>query len=85
MKTITLYRSAICPRCHMARKHLIGLQKQYGEFFIEEVDIMVNPLRTWQDGIRMIPALKIDDKILSGLYLGREAIEKFITEETRHQ
>lgn len=85
MKKITFYRSALCPRCHMAGKHLLALQKQYGDFHIDEVDIMVNPLRTWQDGIRMIPAIKIDAKILSGLYLGREAIEQFITSETGNQ
>ncbi len=81
MRKITLYRSALCPRCYMARKHLLDLQKEYGGFSIDEVDIMVNPLTTWRDGIRMIPAIRINDSTLSGLYLDREAIEQFITEE----
>jgi len=63
----------------MAKKHLLDLQKEYGGFSIEEVDIMTNPIKSWQAGIRMIPALKIDDKSLSGLYLSREAIKKFIS------
>ena len=65
----------------MARKHLLEIEKENGDVSFEEVDVMANPLKTWKDGVRMIPAIRIGDKILSGLYLSREAVKKFITAE----
>lgn len=35
-------------------------------------------MKTWQDGIRMIPALKIEDKTLSGVFLNKTQILSFI-------
>jgi len=64
----------------MARKHLLNLQNQYGNFRISEVDCLANPRKTWENGIRMIPALKIDNTILSGIYLSHRLIEQFIIE-----
>jgi hypothetical protein len=47
---------------------------------IIEVDILAHPLQTWSDGIRMFPALKIGDRILSGITLDRKKIRPFIQE-----
>ncbi|MBA3008324.1 MAG: hypothetical protein KJ900_12500 [Proteobacteria bacterium] len=80
MIDITLYRSALCPRCHMARKTLYELIDNKPEIHVEEVDIVTNPLRAWKDGIRFIPTLKSGDKILSGVFLSRTEIHNFLKE-----
>ena len=45
---------------------------------IETVEVTTNPLKSWQDGIRMIPALRGGGKTLSGLLLSPEMIRSFI-------
>ncbi len=81
MKKITFYRSALCPRCYVAKNHLMKLQKEYDNCIIEEIDILTNPLKSWRAGIRMVPALKIEYKILAGLYLSFKDISQFISNE----
>jgi glutaredoxin-related protein len=75
---ITLYRSSLCPRCALARKFLQQLAAADPSIEIEEIDILASPRRTWRDGIRMIPAVKIGDDIASGLYLSKNDIAGFI-------
>ncbi len=75
---ITLYRSFLCPRCYLAKKHLLEIAGQHSNITIKEIDIMTHPLKTWQDGIRLIPALKVKDKILSGVLLNKKQIITFI-------
>ena len=45
---------------------------------IETVEVTTNPLRTWQDGIRMFPALRGGGKTLSGMLLSTQKIRSFI-------
>ena len=45
---------------------------------IETVEVTTNPLKSWQDGIRLIPALRGGGKTLSGLLLSPEMIRSFI-------
>ncbi|EKD35233.1 MAG: Glutaredoxin 2 [uncultured bacterium] len=78
---ITFYRSNLCPRCHLARKYLQQLASADSSLRIEEVDALLSPRQAWQDGIRMIPAVKIGDQILSGLYLSRDDIAAFIARQ----
>lgn len=75
---ITLYKSSLCPRCHLAKKALLELTENRPEFEVELVDILTSPRRTLQDGIRMIPALKIGERLLSGVYLKKAAIARFL-------
>jgi hypothetical protein len=81
---ITLYRSFLCPRCFLAKKYLQEIAQQKDNLTIIEVDIMDQPIKSWQDGIRLIPALKIDNKILSGIFLNKTQILNFI-EEQQHK
>jgi glutaredoxin len=76
---ITLYKSMFCPRCHLAGKYLLEITSNDPEIHVEEVDVLAAPRRTWNDGIRMIPTLKIDDHILSALFMSRANIADFIT------
>ena len=76
--TITLYVSVLCPRCHIAKKHLVKLLEKHPSLEMEIVDVTANPLRMWKDGIRMIPALTYNGRTLSGLWLTKSAISNFI-------
>ncbi len=77
---ITFYSSKLCPRCYMARRSLKEICNSDEQFEIEEIDILQQPKRTWQAGIRMIPALQVDNEILSGAYLTKLQILRFIQE-----
>lgn len=67
----------------MARKYLKQIALTDPTIAIEEVDILLFPQRAWKDGVRMIPALKIDNTLKSSLYLNKEAIMEFISMHTR--
>ena len=76
---IIFYKSKLCPRCFIAGKHLQAVCANDPHIQIEEVELLTSPLRTWRDGIRMVPALKVGDTILSGIYLSHEVITDFVT------
>ncbi len=67
----------------MARKTLYELLDNRPDIDVEEVDIVTNPLRAWKDGVRFIPTLKSGDKTLTGVFLSREEIQRFLEEATR--
>lgn len=75
---LVFYKSALCPRCAAAKKSLQALIADNPAINVEEIDILTAPLRTWGDGIRMIPALRHGERVLSGLLLTREAIAAFL-------
>jgi predicted DsbA family dithiol-disulfide isomerase len=84
---ITLYKSAFCPRCYLARKYLHEIIASKPEIQVIEVDILTAPRQSWNDGIRMIPALKIDERVLSALFMSKTNIADFIARrlsENRH-
>ena len=76
---ITFYHSSLCPRCFFTRRMLLELIHRK-EIELEEIDILAHPMKTWLDGIRIFPAIKAGDRILSGVFLGREKMESFINE-----
>jgi hypothetical protein len=80
---ITFYKSRLCPRCFLAKKHLLAVRSIHPHLEIEEVELLISPLRTWRDGIKMVPALKVGDSILSGVYLSEKAIRDFIAMESK--
>jgi glutaredoxin len=75
---ITLYKSALCPRCHFARKYLLEIAACDPEIEVNEVDILTAPRLSWSAGIRLIPALRIDNHILSAMFMSRTNIADFI-------
>lgn len=75
---ITLYKSSLCPRCHFARKSLEQLAAARLDVELEVVDILSSPRRALQDGVRMIPAIKSGERLLSGIYLNRTSIAAFL-------
>jgi hypothetical protein len=64
----------------MVDRELTKLQKQDPDLEVIKIDVVTNPLRAWKEGIRMFPALKAGDKVLSGIFLGGDEIRKFIDE-----
>lgn len=78
---VILYKSALCPRCYLARRHLLEVIKEYHNVTVDEIDLLSSPQKTWQDGIRMIPAIKIGDEVLSAAYLTRQQIGEFIAQQ----
>lgn len=64
----------------MVDRELTKLQEEDPNLEITKIDIVTNPLQTWKNGIRMFPALKNGDKILSGILLSGKEIRKFIDE-----
>ena len=61
-------------------RELTKLSPDFPNIDIERVDIMAHPRQTWNDGIRMIPALKNGDRILSGILLAKKDIQRFMEE-----
>ena len=59
-------------------RELTKLQEEDSDLKIIKIDIVTNPLQTWKNGIRMFPALKYGEKILSGVVLSGKEIRKFI-------
>ena len=45
---------------------------------LETIEISTNLKRTWKSGIRLFPALKIGDDILSGVLLSADKMRQFI-------
>ncbi|WP_458778239.1 hypothetical protein [Desulforhopalus sp. 52FAK] len=58
---------------------MLTLTQKNPEIQIEEVDILTSPATAWRDGIKMIPAIKIDEAVLSSLYLSPRKIEDFVS------
>lgn len=77
---ITFYHSTLCPRCYLARRILLDILQDSQDILIEEIDVLAHPLRTWSDGIRVFPALKIGDRILGSILPSRNKMLAFIQE-----
>lgn len=77
---ISLYKSSFCPRCYVAQKYLLKITAQHPEITVEIIDVAAAPRRSWNDGIRMVPALKIDNHILSALFISKDNICDFINQ-----
>ncbi|MHB8810087.1 MAG: hypothetical protein ACYC9M_08745 [Desulfobulbaceae bacterium] len=75
---ITFYRSSLCPRCMLVRRELDRLRQEYPGLEVEEVDVVVHPLRAWRSGVRMIPALQAGDELLTGIILEAQDIRRLV-------
>ncbi|MBL4902345.1 MAG: hypothetical protein JKY62_06820 [Desulfocapsa sp.] len=62
----------------MAKKALDELLIDMDNVQLEEVEILTNPLRTLQDGVKFIPTLQSGDERLSGILLSRKKIKAFL-------
>ncbi|SDO82341.1 thioredoxin domain-containing protein [Desulforhopalus singaporensis] len=78
---ITFYKSSLCPRCYLVKQHLLGFLSDNAGAKLEEIDILKHPARTWSDGVRMIPAIKIGANVLSSVWLGKKDVIDFLTSQ----
>lgn len=76
--SIVFYKSSLCPRCMLVKRELTRLRQEHPELEVEELDVVLNPLQAWRSGIRMIPALKAGDDILTGVLLRTEQVRQFV-------
>ncbi|MFK5951491.1 MAG: hypothetical protein QM498_00420 [Desulfobacterium sp.] len=54
------------------------MKKEYPGIELETIEVAYGFKRAWKDGVRIFPALKINDDILSGVILTRRAVRKFV-------
>lgn len=54
------------------------LKAEYPDLDIETIDAMMHPIRAWKDGIRLFPAIKIGDDVLSGFFLTGDQLRRFV-------
>jgi predicted DsbA family dithiol-disulfide isomerase len=78
MKTVTFYHSMFCPRCQMAGWSLSQLQRDFPDVVVEKVELLANLGRAREEGVRLIPTLVSGDRKLSGVYLTKAAIRRFM-------
>jgi hypothetical protein len=45
---------------------------------LEVVDVLMHPLTAWKDGIRIFPAVKIEDEVLCGFLVAPSKVRRFI-------
>ncbi len=56
---IVYYKSLVCPRCIPTNRMLKRFREQYPDVDIEEIEVLKNPARARQAGIRQVPTLVI--------------------------
>jgi len=78
---IVFYKTFLCPRCFLAGRALARLAREYPELEIETVEITRDPHRARQDGVRMLPAIRRDGELLTGLLLTERVLRKFLFSE----
>lgn len=77
-KEIVFFKSSLCPRCLLASRVLARLQKQYPQLRVRQIDVLLHPVQTVQNGILMIPALKAGDETLTMLLPRADEITSFV-------
>ena len=75
---IVFYKTFICPRCFLTGRALVRLRREYPELEIETVEVSRDPLRAWQDGVRMVPAIRYQGKNLAGILLTTATLRDFL-------
>ena len=75
---IFFYKSAFCPRCFITGRELANLQEQFPRLEIEEIDVLLSPVRTWKDGIKAIPAIRYGEEVITGFILKKEQIIRIL-------
>jgi glutaredoxin len=77
---ITLYKSALCPRCHAVQAMLDEITTEHPDLQVEQVDILASPLRALRAGVHMIPTLDAGSARLSMIMPTRGKVQTFLQE-----
>lgn len=68
----------------MARSALQKLVMNYSDAELEEVDVVTNFKKAAADGIKLFPAIRIDNQKLAGIILSTNKIESFLNRNLKH-
>jgi glutaredoxin len=74
---VTLYTASACPFCPIVRRRLTDLQKSMG-FELHEVDVTFQPQIIRAKGLRSVPVIEANDRVLVGNVTSQRLAE-FIT------
>jgi glutaredoxin len=69
--TVTLYTALGCPFCPLVEQRLEELRKQIG-FTLEKIDVTLRPDLLAAKGIRSVPVVEANGKLLAGLVTTKE-------------
>lgn len=75
---VILYTASVCPFCPIVRRRLERLQPELG-FVLEEVDVTFRPQVIREKGLRSVPALEAEDRLLVGNATSAE-LSEFLAE-----
>ena len=75
---VTYYHSVICPRCQMAGLFLNQLKSEFPDLRVKKIEILANQRLARSEGVKMIPSLVCGQNKLSGFYLTKKRIKKFL-------
>jgi glutaredoxin len=71
---VTLYTANVCPFCPIITRRLAELQRQH-RFEIEEVDVTFRPEIIRAKGLRSVPVLEADGRLLVGNATSAQIVE----------
>jgi len=60
-----------------------NIVKDHPEITLTTIEVTTHIKQTWTAGIRMFPALKIDNDILAGVFLSEDKIRTFVEQHTK--
>jgi len=58
----------------------VKLLSKYPEVSYKEIEILTSPGTAWKEQVKMIPAIKIDTHILTGVLLTELQIDNFLNQ-----
>lgn len=65
LPSVTLYTANVCPFCPIIKRRLVDLQRQF-PFELKEVDVTFRPELIRAKGLRSVPVLEANDRLLVG-------------------
>jgi glutaredoxin len=65
LPAVTLYTASVCPFCPIIRRRLAELQRQHA-FEVREIDITFRPEIVRAKGLRSVPVLEANGRLLVG-------------------
>jgi glutaredoxin len=71
---VTLYTANVCPFCPIIKRRLVDLQRQR-QFDVEEVDVTFRPEIVRAKGLRSVPALEANGRLLVGNATSAQIVE----------
>lgn len=60
-------------------RELKKIQAEQPTLEMEEIDVVTNPFKSWENGIRMIPTIIYGEQRLSGVFLSSKQIRDFLS------